>query len=559
MSSMGFTNDGGAQKATPTNTWVRVAGVVVRSGYPATNLVGNTLVMDAPSTGNLRWSGNFTAGLGTQQFRVVKNGSTVVGAAVNKGVIGTAAGISVLPGDTLELQAFASVAGYDDISPNAATFLEYNQTTSQQPIGAAVPVVWGTAAALGVETGLVTTRPVTWATGASLGVDQSVAASRPVDWGLSADLYKGQTFELAPSRPITWGLSAGLTQITPAQNLNPDFDSISVSVETADGRMLGGFSCEMINSITWGYELSEVTSCDISLVTTGDPEMIKDLRQWLHWVTVWHADRPMWRGPLLKIDIGRGDTKLSARDTAVFYKRTRSPTTKTWTDSDPTGIAESLILAMNDVHGIASTPVVLPSVTESFTYHADADSRMLDQVMDDLVKLGLRWTTVAGRIYLGRFDPAPFAELAECDFLAEIRRVRDGTDLFNDVRLQGQNFAQTVVVPVGDLRLQTLVSLDDVYGVSNIQKAAQLYAQETAAFRDTLVVPSGASLHPEAPILLHDMIPGRRIRVSVDELSTVMEIDRVQFSITPTSYDTQVSLSNVPVQTEIGRLTGSGL
>src|SRR5690606_17959169 len=150
----------------------------------------------------------------------------------------------------------------------------------------------------------------------------------------------------------------------------------------------------------------------------------------------------------------------------------------------------------------------------------------------------------------------PIAELYECDFLVELERRRDGTQTFNDVRVQGQNWAQNAVVDLAGLRLQTIVSLDDMFGASNIQRATQQYARESATLRDELVVPPNASLHPQAPVTLDDLVPGKVFTVHTDTISQLMRLDAVTVSGSPETFDVQVTLVALENTGEIATLTG---
>src|SRR5688572_596614 len=137
----------------PAGVWTKLVSFTVRSGYPSTNITNNTLVMDTTGSGDLRFRGGFVSTAFTQQFRVVKNGTTVVGSAANTGVTTTIAGQSIVPGDTFELQGFASQGGgFSDVAGGAAnTFLEYNQVTSTQSVAGTTSEVWGRSGTLVAE------------------------------------------------------------------------------------------------------------------------------------------------------------------------------------------------------------------------------------------------------------------------------------------------------------------------------------------------------------------------------------------------------------------------
>lgn len=559
MSSMGMDKSGNQTLAL--NTWVKLLTFTVRSGYPGTVITGDALVMNITGTGQIRWRGSFTAdGLGTQQFRVVKNGVTVLGTATNTNVIGTIASHAVVPGDTLELQGFASTNSWNVVEGGAAnTFLEFNQLTSDQSLTATSSIGWNRSAELSQGAQAEADSDIGWTSSAELSLGGPVEAESEIGWQATADLYQGIHYDIEAASNIGWAATADLLHIPKIVSPPSVFATteVAVSVHTADGRMVGDFPCTIVSAFNWSREDTEVSGCNIDVMTEGAPELVEELRQWVHWITVWHDDAAVWTGPIQTIRITRALTSISARDPSTFMWRTRVPITRTFTDTAPARIADTLWQSMFQLHGIRATPLVLPGVADdTFTVSAMADSRMLHQFMDELVKVGLHWTVIAGRPVLGVFPRDPIVELYECDFLVELERRRDGTQTFNDVRVQGQNWAQNAVVDLAGLRLQTIVSLDDMFGASNIQRATQQYARESATLRDELVVPPNASLHPQAPVTLDDLVPGKVFTVHTDTISQLMRLDAVTVSGSPETFDVQVTLVALENTGEIAKLTG---
>lgn len=559
MSSMGM-DKSGTQTLASVNTWIKLVTFTVRSGYPSTVITNSTLVMNVAALGNIRFLGTFTFASGTQQFRVVKNGSTVLGSPANTGVTTTISAQTVASGDTLELQAFASAAFANTVAAGAAsTFLEFNQTSQLFTAEASQTVSWNRTATLALSSPADAASDISWNRTASLNLGGPVDASQTLSWTRTADLYQGIHYDIEATQTIGWAASADLLHIP--KIVSPpsifSFADISVSVHTVDGRIVGDFPCAIVSGFNWSREDTEVSTCNIDVMTEGAPELVEELRQWVHWITVWHDDTAVWTGPIQTIRITKALTSISARDTATLMWRTRLPITRTFTDTAPARIADTLWRAMLEHHGIRATPIVLPGVSEdTFTVSAVSDSRMLNQFMDELVKVGLHWTVIAGRPVLGVFSRDPIAELAECDFLVELERRRDGTSTFNDVRVQGQNWAQTAVVDLAGLRLQTIVSLDDMFGASNIQRATQQYAKQSAQLRDELVVPPGASLHPQAPVTIDDLVPGKVFIVHTETISQLMRLDQVTVSGSPSTFDVQVSLVALEATGDTAELVG---
>lgn len=331
----------------------------------------------------------------------------------------------------------------------------------------------------------------------------------------------------------------------------------AVSVHTVTGEKVDDLPPSVLPSLMWSRERNEVSRCEFSLHNAAS-DVAGELIPWHHWATVWEGQKPVWTGPIQRSSSGRVLTQVSARDTATFAWRTRVPVTKTWVGLDPSSIANEIYLRMLEIHRVRATPRILPDdLADTFNFSVQADSRMVNQVMDDLTKIGLDWCVVAGVPVFGPPPSNPIATLYEADFMAEIEIVRDGVGTFNDVRLQGMNFAATSRQPLAGLNLQTLISLDDMFGVSNIQKATEQYARQKALIKDMLVVPSGASLHPEADVSLEDLVPGAVFLVQARGVENLMRLDSVEVETTAGSFNVAVTLETILDQSELDLLGGT--
>lgn len=566
MSSMGMDRTGASTQTLPTSaSYTQLTGMVARSGYPATVLTSNRLVMDVTGTGTLRYNVVFSSPFSGQNMRVVKNGGgspVVVDGPFAANSIRTSPAISIVAGDTLELQAQANVGGaFQNVSGGNTTFLEYNQVSSTQTVDGSTTAAWGRTGTFSAE--LVTAASVTaaWDRAGTVSVDQVADATRPITWGISGDIYQGAFLDVDGTRPVNWGISGSILVVPQPTALPSVFDvvDVSMSIHTVDGRIVGHFPCNVVNSFNWGREANEVSVCSFEVATEGAPELVEELTPWVHWVTVWHDGKPVWTGPIQLVKITSAVTAVSARDTATLMWRTRVPVSRTWVDTHTEDIAFDLWEAMLQLHKVRVTPVVLREVVRtSFTITAKAEQRMLNQLVDELVKVGLVWTVVAGRPVFGQFPSDPVVALEECDFMVELERRRDGTATFNDVRIQGQNWAQTAVADLAGLRLQTLVAMNDMFGVGNVQRAALEYAQDSARIRDQLVVPAAASLHHEAPVTLDDLVPGKVFLVHSGTISQLMRLDQVNVTGSSSGIDVQVGLVALEQQNDIARLVGGG-
>lgn len=567
MSSMGMDKSGTFAMAATTTA--QVTGFVARSGYPATVITGSALVADVAAPVIVQCKVTLTAGWGSGtavQFRVLKNG-VQIGTTASIGFTGTtvtfaAISTTLAVGDQITLSYTTPFGTTGTIAAGATnTYLYYDQQAVTYNVDGTRANTWGisgTIAATDVVSGSVTE---TWGRTGTLSVSMQANGVRTNNWGISGTIYQGAFEDVAGARPISWGISGDILLVPKPTPLPSVFDveDVSMSIHTVDGRHVGDFPCNIVGQFNWTRESNEVSVCSFDVATQGDPDLVEELIPWVHWVTVWHDGTAVWTGPIQSVKITSVTTSISARDTATFMWRTRVPVSRTWVDTHTEEIAFDLWTAMLQLHRIKATPVVLTEVVQrSFTITAKAEQRMLNQLMDDLAKVGLVWTVVAGRPVLGLFSREPVVTLEECDFMVELERRRDGTQTFNDVRIQGQNWAQNAKAELAGLNLQTVVSMDDMFGAANIQRAALQYAKDSARIRDELVVPASASLHHAAPVSLDDLVPGKVFIVHSGTISQLMRLDQVAVSGSPSGIDVQVGLVALEQQNEIAKLVGGG-
>jgi hypothetical protein len=294
-------------------------------------------------------------------------------------------------------------------------------------------------------------------------------------------------------------------------------------VHTFDGVQLGAI--ETPKTFTWSRERNEVSRLQL---TAPMQDLGAEITPWLHWVSCWHGQSLQWIGPVQETTRDRTGMSVDCRDVSTFMWRTRTQTTRRWSGMDVAPIAADLWAEMLTLHSVRADPIVLPARTDSrYDFEVKSDLKMLHQDMDALSKMGLRWTVVKGRPVLGEQPVTPVAELAEHDLSGGAMIRRSGAKTSNDVRVQGKNSAVTGRTPLVGLHLQSIMSLDDLGGATNIETAAAQYVNRRSAIRDELVIPTSATLSPDAPIELNQLIPGVHLVVSALGLRTVLRLDQV--------------------------------
>lgn len=325
-----------------------------------------------------------------------------------------------------------------------------------------------------------------------------------------------------------------------------------VSIHTRTGVQLYQYLPSKVSSGSWTRDVQDVSTLTLELPADDVLDKL-DIIPWLHWVSVWdmeasgQRDALLWKGPIQTLSLNRrsGTLNVVAKDLMAFMKRTRAPLSKKWDSADPATIAGELVQDMLELHGITETPIIrLDPYGSRFEYTAESDTKMLNEQLDDLVRLGLRWTVVSGVPILGPAHRNPITVLGEEHFLGDgLTITRDGSSSYNNILLRGADAIAHAKVPMAGLDLQTIVTVDDVHSVSNAERAAFQAARYYASIRDSVSLPGGTVLHPDAPITMRQMIPS--VRVNIDAYGSLygMELHNVTVTMGGGNADTTVAVS----------------
>lgn len=326
-------------------------------------------------------------------------------------------------------------------------------------------------------------------------------------------------------------------------------DEQIVSIRTVHGVQLYQFLTNGYTSLKWRWLLREVSTCDLTVPSTAGYVRIPDLTPWLHWVDVWDGNQRdlYWSGPIQRVEQGRDWLSLSARDVSALRERTRCPLTKRWDSADPAEIAAELWGGLIEHHGLNLEAITRTDPRgDRFEFQCQADTKMVDEVIQELTDLGLYWSVVAGIPLLGPVKPEPVAALGEQHFLTDLSVIRDGANTYNDVLLLAGDSKSRARVPMGGLNLQTIVRRDSMFGVSNADRAAVQAVRYSGAIRDAISVPQGAVLHPDAPVSIGQLVPSARLNVEAFGLLSTMELEGVTVQCTQGQSTVGVDLESVP-------------
>lgn len=309
-----------------------------------------------------------------------------------------------------------------------------------------------------------------------------------------------------------------------------------VRFHSPTGAIRTDFPCGKMINLAWARQLSEQSRAALGGGTSDSYELIKNVQPWTDMMSIWRGDDFVWTGFCTGIKYTKTGWAIGVFDPSCLAWRTRTPLSKQWVDTDPVDIAAELLdttMNFQNVQGITGLTAKVPSST-SYTFAVTKDAKMVHQNLEDLVKMGIHWTVVGGKPLVMpalRSTQMTFKKfaLADCDFAVQLEAAIDGTRFANDVRLKGGNWAETVqTADQTGLRIQQIVSMDKLVGVSNIQRAAQQQAARSAVLRKVVSVPSGATLNPDVNIGINELIPGIVVPVHTDLLGGITDWQRLE-------------------------------
>lgn len=287
-------------------------------------------------------------------------------------------------------------------------------------------------------------------------------------------------------------------------------DGHTIVVVDKNGTPVLDIGCRDISSLKWTRELSQVSQ----LVITAGPledDVVANVDPWVHRVDVYRDGEHVWSGPVLDVDSDGDESTIIAVDPASFASRTRTQVTKSWVATDPALIAAEIFATVYQWHGVPGDPAVFAS-SVAYDYTSTKDAQRADQAISDLVKLGADWTIFRGRpVTMATVRTAELVSptiLADCHFAARLRVRKAGSRLMTDVMVKGKNYSHTSTNTVGGLRLQAIVNLNDLFGAANIRRAADQLAQRRSANQLQVIVPGGATLSPDTPVGINELMPG---------------------------------------------------
>lgn len=338
-----------------------------------------------------------------------------------------------------------------------------------------------------------------------------------------------------------------------------------VTLRSFKGSQLMQWAPNQLQSLQWNRELRDVSKCTFQVDTMFDAAgELPGVAPWVHWIDVWSSDwnpELYWSGPIQKFTCNQFGAQISAVDVSALLARTRVPLTKSWNGVDPSIPAAALWEAMLQLHGLPNIEPVVRTDPYGDRFDAElvGDKKMCDKVIQELETNGLKWTVVAGVPLLGPMPREPIASLDQNDFLEQgLQLTRDGSSTYNDILVLGPDALANARTDLYGLNLQKIVTVDNMFGLTNVNSAAQQYVKSVGAIKTHIEVPPDSRLNPNVNLTASQLVPSARLAVSAFGVRLRMELESMQVSVQSGSSSVQVTLKEVPTWTEIGAMLDSG-
>lgn len=342
-------------------------------------------------------------------------------------------------------------------------------------------------------------------------------------------------------------------------------DYAVVVTDWAAGRVVWQSPDRGLRKADWGRELSEVSKATVQVHV---PLHIADrVEPWMHCLTVYRAGEVVWHGVVMQVTATASGMAIVGWDGSGFFSRRRVPLARSWAQHDATQVMRTMV---EDACGFAdATGLVEGIVTRESRVWVTAAwtpaECMLDDVVDDLVKMGLVWTVVAGRLLVGPVGAQhTTATLSDRDVDGDFTVVKDGAEVVTDCHVQGKGVWGQWMAESSPLGLvQGIEKADGAVREEECVQMAKRVVKDASVTPRRLVVPSGARLLPSAPVGIDELVPGVRVPVSSRQtgvvVSSVMQVREVQVSVDSGGEDVKVTLGETSVTQEVTEMPDPAL
>lgn len=286
-----------------------------------------------------------------------------------------------------------------------------------------------------------------------------------------------------------------------------------VTISEPTGRVVyqnsGGFT-------GWEFHRELCEPSTARLEVPFNPTLAGRLEPWLHVVTFYADEEPVWHGVVMQVEASAEGLVVEAVDGGAFFQRRRLSASRRFDQQDAARVMSVLV---EDAMSVGDPLRVVDNMrlSESRVWvvvDEVANTKLVSDVLDDLAEAGLQWTFLAGTLLIGSVMAGhTTAMLSDRHLTGGVTVVKDGKDIVTDVLVQGEGtWAQR---SIGDDRLV----------VQAVEKSTNLKTEEACEARaEAVLLEQGVGplrvevdaspLSPEAPVSLNELVPGVRVPVS---------------------------------------------
>ena len=316
-----------------------------------------------------------------------------------------------------------------------------------------------------------------------------------------------------------------------------------------------------VADVLWGRTLDDYSDASVVVAKDRTPErccqQLGLTRTWGHELVIYRDDEFVWQGPITQRGEFRDRFEFHARDMLAWFDRRRNERPYQWvepTEQQPHGLGRRRVdELLREILADATAEgdpwrggVVIDGIAALATLQAEQQhEKNLGDLIRDLLGYGVDAFTIGRQVFFlaestsRGFEPRT---LTEADFLADLEVREIGLDGATRAAVVGQQPQQPVgeggVQPPSQMAAPIGVwpetgGLDPFFGLlftgsqsstATDEEACRDLARMAVAYGNpppvSIVVPANTQLSPTAPISIHDIVPGRRVRVLLDSYYT---------------------------------------
>lgn len=275
----------------------------------------------------------------------------------------------------------------------------------------------------------------------------------------------------------------------------------------------------VLTAVEWLRVLDDVATANVDVVPDGDCcEQLGNVRSWRHRLVISRDGEVVWDGPVIRVEWRQGRVTVFALDITAWLDRRVPHRDFTFTDTDLTVIAQTLIadaLAPDDP-GHEVSVVGMTGVRGGREYTA-GDGQVGDHLRD-LADTGLDYTAVGSTIVLlpEDFDDS-VGMLTDADMPSGLVVAEDGSLLATRVVVHGSEASGAVGEAGGSDAYYGLLerSVEENSITTDAAAASSARAIRAANFPVPLFLATEQiTLSPEAAVDVAALVPGWCVDVS---------------------------------------------